>query len=481
MPRWNPPYRSGAPLGVLLLGVVAAQPVRAQGARDTLLYSVEVAAREAHLSVEARLTSRVAGLVVLVAPPAAGPAGTTVAGLSATDDRGAPLAVQRGRSSWSAMLLAPGAVRFRYRLNVNRGITDGSTSTGLDTTRFYAVTRSLFVAPDPTAYRKSGRAYPALRVSVHVPDTWRVVAGWRADGDVFQPADGDDLLGSTLAAAPDFRMYDGSAGGTPWRLAIRGRRYFDDSTLTATIRASISRTADLLGPPRVAMVSYTGDLGRKGRTSGSLQGRNSIGLLWEPSEVLELARSHDLFHETLHMWFGGLMESERWWIEGVTDYVAARLYASWQDRPDDLAYLCFQSLRNYQGIEHRTRLTMAEENNRRMGGDNTELLVYRKGMLAGLLLDAAIREGSGNRRSLDDVSRRLLQIAQTRTSRMVREPEIRDAVVMAGGDAGQRAWARVVDGTEPITEDDVATALRTVTGRAFAPPALAKGRKELVR
>jgi hypothetical protein len=39
----------------------------------------------------------------------------------------------------------------------------------------------------------------------------------------------------------------------------------------------------------------------------------------------------------------------------------------------------------------------------------------------------------------------------------------------------------VVDGTEPITEDDVAAALQTVTGRSFAPPALAKGQKELVR
>ena len=420
MPTWNPAQRFAAPIGALLFGVVTALPARAQGARDTLLYNVEVVPRDAHLTIEARLTSRVAGLVVLVAPPASGPAGTVVAGLSATDDRGAPLTVQRSRSSWSAMLSAPGAVRFRYRLNVNRSITDGSTSSGLDTSRLYAVTRSLFVAPDPTAYRKSGRPYPLVRVYVHAPDGWRVVAGWRGEGNIFEPASGDDLLGSTLAAAPDFRLYDGSAGGTPWRLAIRGRRYFADSTLTAAIGASISRTTDLLGPSRTSVVTYTGDLGRKGRTSGSLQGKSSIGLLWEPSEVMELARSHDLFHETLHMWFGGLMESERWWIEGVTDYVAARLYATWQERPDDLAYLCFESLRNYQAIEHRTRLTMAEENNRRLGGDNTELLVYRKGMLAGLLLDAAIRQGSGGRRSLDDVSRRLLQIAATRTSRMVR-------------------------------------------------------------
>jgi len=463
-----------------LFGSAVPGPLGAQGRRDTLLYNIDVIPRDPHLTVEARLTSPVAGLVVLVAPPSAGPAGTTVAGLSATDDRGVPLLVQHGRSSWSATLAAPGAIRFRYRLNVNRAVTDGSTSTGLDTTHLYAVTRSLFVAPDPTAYRKSGRPYPVLRVFVHAPDGWRVVTGWRGDGDVYEPASGEDLLGSTLAAAPDFRMYQGSAGGTPWRLAIRGHRYFDDSTLTATINASIGRATDLLGPSRTTQVTFTSDLGRKGRTSGSLQGKSSIGLLWEPSEVLELARSHDLFHETLHMWFGGLMESERWWIEGVTDYVAARLYSSWRSRPDDLAFLCFQSLRNYQAIEHRTQLTMAQENNRRLGGDNTELLVYRKGMLAGLLLDAAIRQGSAGRRSLDDVSRRLLQIAGTRGSRMVRETEIRDAVASAGGEVAQRVWARVVDGTEPISEDDVAAALQTVTGRSFAPPALAKGRKELV-
>ena len=481
MPKPNPARPLGTIAALLALCGAGAASARAQGVRDTLLYNVEIVTRDPHLSVEARLTSPAAGIVVLVAPPAAGPAGTNVAGLSATDDRGTPLVVQQGRSSWSATLGAPGAVRFRYRLNVNRSVTDGSTGTGLDTTHLYAVTRSLFVAPDPTAYRKSGRPYPVLRVYVHAPESWRVVSGWSGDGDIFQPSSGEDLLGSTLAAAPDFRIYQGSAGGTPWRLAIRGHRYFDDSTLTATISASIGSATDLLGPSRAPVVTYVSDLGRKGRTSGSLQGKSAVGLLWEPSEVLELARSHDLFHETLHMWFGGLMESERWWIEGVTDYVAARLYSTWRARPDDLAFLCFQSLRNYQAIDHRTQLTMTQENNRRLGGDNTELLVYRKGMLAGLLLDAAIRHGSGGSRSLDDVSRRMLQIAQTRGSRTVREAEIRDATVSAGGEEAQRVWTRVVDGTEPISEDDVAAALQTVTGRSFAPPALAKGQKELVR
>jgi hypothetical protein len=214
-----------APVGALLLGVATALPARAQNVRDTLLYSVEIVPRDPHLSIEARLTSQLAGLVVLMAPPAASPAGTVVAGLAATDDRGVPLAVQRGRSSWTATLPAPGAVRFRYRLDVKRGITDGSTSSGLDTTHLYAVTRSLFVAPDPTAYRKSGRPYPALRVSVHAPDGWRVVTGWPGEGDHFEPAGGDDLLGSTLAAAPDFRVYQGSAAGATSPTARLRRRF----------------------------------------------------------------------------------------------------------------------------------------------------------------------------------------------------------------------------------------------------------------
>ena len=420
-------------------------------------------------------------MVVLAAPPAAASAGTRISGLAATDDRGTAIEVRRGTNTWVVAAPAAGAIRFRYRLEMLRRQPDGSTGSGLDSLRLYAVTRSLFVAPDPTALRKSGRGYPLISVSVFPPQGWQVVAGWRTGRGGFAPADGDELLGATIAAAADFRVYDGSVGQAAWQLAIRGRRYFSDSALVGAIRASLSRGAETLGPVPVAKVSFTGDVGHKGRTSGSLQGLASIGLIWEPSEILETARIHDLFHETLHLWFGGAMETERWWIEGVTDYLAARLYAAWQERPEELAALCFQSLRHYQAIEHAGRLTMAEENRRRMGGDNTELLVYRKGMLAGLMLDAAIRRSSNGRRSLDDVSRQLLRTAGQRRSRTLREDEIREAVAAAGGEDALRVWRRAVDSTEPITEGDVAGALRVVTGRTFAVPPLGKSRKELSR
>ena len=459
----------------------AATAAWAQGPRDTLVYNIAILPRDPHLTIEARLTVGAPGPLALSLPPASGPAGTTVSGLGATDDRGAPLETHRGGGGWSMAPAAPGAIRFRYRLDLNRRIADGSTGSGMDSSRLYAVTRSLFVAPDPTAYRKTGRAYPVIVVHVLAPPGWRTIAGWSTRGDDFFPADGDDLLGATLAAASDFRYYRGSVGRATWQLAIRGTRYFTDSALTSAIAASLGRGAELLGPVPQPLITYTSDEGRKGRTSGSLQGRASVGLIWEPSEVLEIGRTHDLFHETLHLWFGGAMEGERWWIEGVTDYVAARLYAGWQNDPGALAYLCYQSLRNYQEIDHNTRMTMAEENRQRMGGDNTELLIYRKGMLAGLMLDAAIRRGTNGRRSLDDLSRQLLALAATRRSHNVRETEMRDAAVALGGAEAQRVWARVVEGTELLTEDDVGGALQTVTGRTFAPPPLAKGRKELAR
>ncbi|MFI5279078.1 MAG: hypothetical protein ACHQU1_01175 [Gemmatimonadales bacterium] len=469
--------RTMLPILALLL---AAGPVRAQEPRDTLAYSVAIAPSDFHLSVEARLTTG-PGLLLLSGPPASGPAGTHVAGLAATDDRGGRLDVLHSGTAWRITVPERGAVRFRYRLDFNHRLADGSTGAGFDSLHLYAVTRSLFVAPDPTVYRKLERAYPVVIVQVLAPQGWRAFAGWPGDDGSYRPESGDDLLGATLAAAPDFRFYDGAEGRTQWRLAIRGHRYFGDSVLIATIRAGLERGTEMLGPPQARTVTYTSDIGHKGRTSGSLQGIASIGLIWEPGEVLEVGRAHDMLHETLHLWFGGELETERWWIEGVTDYVAARVYASWQNRPDELAQLCWQSLRNYQHIEHRTRMTMAEENRARMGGDNTELLVYRKGMLAGLMLDAAIRRGSRSRYTLDDLSRRLLAIAAPRRNHNVRESELHDAAVALGGADVERVWARVVVGTELLTEDDVASALQGVTGRAFAPPPLAKSRKELAR
>ncbi len=440
-----------------------ARAAAAQDLRDTLSYDVAVALHPAHLTVEGRLSTSDSASVVLSAPSSARSAGTEVTGFLATDARGIPLPTSR---SGTRYVIQPGtgAVRFRYRLDFENTVAMSSTGAGLDSARLYAVGRSIFLAPDPVAFRKTSRAYPAVLVRVTAPAGWHVVTSWGVDDEVFAPDDGDALLGATIAAAPDFRVHRDTAAGVPFVLAIRGARYFADSALVAVIAAGLTRAAEALGPVPVSHVTYTSDIGRKGRTSGSLQGVSSVGLIWEPGELLERERSEDVFHETLHLWFGGASETDRWWTEGVTDYYAARLYAEWTGEASDLATLCYQSWQDYRAIKHDTLLTMEQEDRGNVAGDNTELLVYRKGMLAGLLLDAAIRRSTDGQATLDDVARRLLAVARARRSHAVRTAELRTIAVEIGGGDVARLWDRVVAGSALIPEDEVTGALREVAG-----------------
>jgi predicted metalloprotease with PDZ domain len=433
-----------------------------------VVYNVAVTGRRPQLSVEARVVATEGTTVFLSAPPTG--TGTSVAAFGASDDRGGPLPFQHTGGGYVITNPHAGPVRFRYQLAFEDSVPSGSTASGLDTTRLYAVTRSLFVAPDPVLYHKTGHAYPVVRVVFLLPSGWRLVASWDSAGSVLAPRSGEDLLEGAVAAAADYRVHTGAAGGAEYTVAVRGRRAFTDSALVELIAESLRRGAAAFGPVPVPRVLYISDTGRKGRTSGSLQGAASIGLLWEPGEMLERARSHDTFHETLHLWFGGVMEAERWWTEGATDYFAARLYAEWRNDPAELAALCYQSLRNYERIPHRARMTMAAEARTMPGGDNTIRLVYRKGMLAALLLDAAIRRDSHGRADLDTAARALLAATSGRRSRTVTEPEIGAAVAAAGGRFARREWARVVTGTEPITARQVAAALREVTGVDLPPP-----------
>ena len=479
MPPVGPPPHRVWTAALVAAGLGCAGPAAAQAPRDTLSYDVVISPAPPHVTVAARLTVSEVGSIVLSAPSAGRSSGTDVTGFLTTGDGGVSLGTPRSGSRY-VIDARPGAVRFRYRLDFENAVAMSSTGAGLDSARLYAAGRSVFLAPDPVAYRKTSRPYPLVYVHVAAPPGWHVVTSWGVDVPVFAPAGGDALLGATIAAAPDFRIYHDTAAATPFVLAIRGERHFSDSALIAVIAASLTGAARALGAVPVPLVTYTSDTGRKGRTSGSLQGLSSVGLIWEPGELLERARGDDVFHETLHLWFGGAMETDRWWTEGVTDYYAARLYAEWTGQPADLADLCYESLQDYLNIRHNTLLTMAQEERSDVAGDNTALLVYRKGMLAGLLLDAALRQSTDGEATLDDVARKLLAIASERRSRVVRGSEIRDVAVTVGGEAVGLVWDRVVEGSSLLSSDEVTDALRVVTGVSVPAAALrAKERKVL--
>ncbi|MGH7519248.1 MAG: hypothetical protein ACREOC_17580 [Gemmatimonadales bacterium] len=87
--------------------------------------------------------------------------------------------------------------------------------------------------------------------------------------------------------------------------------------------------------------------------------------------------------------------------------------------------------------------------------DGSDALYYPKGSLAGLLIDILIRDGSDNRRSLDDVMRTLYQSTYKR-GRGFTGKDWWPAVTAAGGGRSFAEFeARYIDGREPFPYDQV--------------------------
>jgi hypothetical protein len=64
----------------------------------------------------------------------------------------------------------------------------------------------------------------------------------------------------------------------------------------------------------------------------------------------------------------------------------------------------------------------------------------------------------------------LLALAAERPSHRISATETHDALIAAGGTPAGREWDRVVAGTAPINLQQVAEALRFVTGVELPPP-----------
>lgn len=100
-----------------------------------------------------------------------------------------------------------------------------------------------------------------------------------------------------------------------------------------------------------------------------------------------------------------------WFAEGVTDYYAKIL--TYRSGAKDRAWLLGELSDQYQTYEFSSdrKLHTVEEASKQAwenGGFTLgDLDYYNKGLLAGLIFDAAIRKETGNRKSLDDVMRLL--------------------------------------------------------------------------
>ncbi|MDX2194610.1 MAG: PDZ domain-containing protein [Gemmatimonadales bacterium] len=87
--------------------------------------------------------------------------------------------------------------------------------------------------------------------------------------------------------------------------------------------------------------------------------------------------------------------------------------------------------------------------------DGTALIYYPKGSLAGLLLDILIRDGSDNRRGLDDVMRALYTGAWKKGRGFTADEWWKSVSQMAGGRSFAEFNAKYIDGREPYPWESV--------------------------
>lgn len=151
-----------------------------------------------------------------------------------------------------------------------------------------------------------------------------------------------------------------------------------------------------------------------------------------------------------------------WWLEGVTDYYATLLpyrYGLWQRKGfyDGIIRNMNAVRSNPARLEvspYDASYRVAEANNGRGNSNGYKISYYNLGWLCGMLLDTEIRAQTGNRHSLDDVTRALYQLCKDNKPGF-EEDEIRKQCIRFGGPALGPFYDRVVmkPGELPIEEE----------------------------
>jgi predicted metalloprotease with PDZ domain len=199
-----------------------------------------------------------------------------------------------------------------------------------------------------------------------------------------------------LFAAGDFRLRQFSIGRRPAILAVRGTWTFSDEDAISQIQKAVGVVRQFWNDDQFPYFLVT--LKPYDRDHGSSDGSEFTNAFWMYGSRLDSIDGllPQLAHESFHAWNPTRMgvrpkgEQIDWFTEGLTDYYAYRL----------LLQADVLSATDYVDSMNRAL--------RRFPGSSDP---YIRGRVIGLWLDAAIRQKSHDRRSLDDV---MFEMTRTR-------------------------------------------------------------------
>ncbi len=214
------------------------------------------------------------------------------------------------------------------------------------------------------------------------------------------------------------------------------------------------------------MMVFTQDIGG----GSALEHGNSHVGIYNPgfigNPLLASITAHEIFHawnvkrmRPADMWpyrYDQPQQTTWLWVSaGITDYYAdlALVRGGIVDSAQFLG-LTLQKI-NDVGEAPPTALEDASLSTWIGPTNGTRYLYYPKGSLAGFLLDVLIRDGSDNRRSLDDLMREVYRASYKQGRGFTAPDWWRTASRLAGGRSFTEFNAKYIDGREPLPWDQV--------------------------
>jgi predicted metalloprotease with PDZ domain len=337
----------------------------------------------------------------------------------------------------------------------------------VDDERGWLYGNCVFLTPVLAADRARSVRLPVdVRVRFLLPPEIPLVA---VPGDTLRLSCIYDLVSVQFGLGRYF-VEDASAGRHALRFVYRDSLEYDAGARRILRERSVRcleavrRFMDADAPGSFALYYF-----RKGQAGmGGLEGTNALQAYMPPDHPIadDAAPRTRVFwqivvHEMIHWWHPVCLYAleDPWIKEGWTSYygnvLAARLGLMQADDVDRMLDRYLRELATNE-ILRTVSLTDARIWEHEYDGEDWRTLTYERGMIVALLLDVHLREKSGNRRSLDDVQRHLVD---RYACGGYTHAQLLAAIETATGvDVGSwfAAW---VDGTRTATEAEARAAL----------------------
>lgn len=383
----------------------------------------------------------------------------------ATDGQGRKLTVTKSDSrGWVVSNPAKGAISVSYKvLGDDPGLGFFATS---------VKSHTVFVNPPSAFMYVEGRKDEPTKLKLELPKGWKVATGMSQADDGTWTAQGYEELIDHPLQLGIFESRRFTVRGVPFEAAFvaptpGGQRADLDAEVERLKQLSEPAIKLFGGFPAKKYVYIihlaTGDFG------GGLEHRASTVLAVPNSKPLgiDTLATHELFHtwNVKHArpkvlgpfdYTQPVRTNNLWFAEGVTDYYAnitayrSGYYDSkWLLRSlsDEISTLQSSKMRKVKTLEEAS--WNAWENG---GFGIGDLSYYNKGLLAGLLFDAAIRSATNGAKSLDDVMR-LLYSRHKLPNPGYEEDEILAIMNEVAGTDLAKLYKRIAQSTEELPYD----------------------------